>query len=76
MYDNEYNFSFQVNVTAESARGLVEDIASVLSDTKPEDQTSDNLDTVANVLQDVVGLLNEDANFTVDEDVSLAQEII
>ena len=52
----------------------MEDIASVLSDTKPEDQTSDNLDTVANILQDVVGLLSADANFTVDEDVSLAQE--
>ena len=58
-------------MTAESATRLVENIANVLSDANPEDQTADNLDTVATILQDVVELLSADVNFTVNENVSL-----
>ena len=58
----------QTVVTAESASELVQNITSALGSTNEEDQTTDNLNLVTNVLEDVVGLLNQ-GNFTIDEDV-------
>ena len=55
-------------MTAESASELVQNITSALGSTNEEDQTTDNLNLVTNVLEDVVGLLNQ-GNFTIDEDV-------
>ena len=57
-----------MNVTADSAAELVDSLASTLEGSIEQVQTEDNLDRVTNVLEDVVGLL-EEGNFTVDESV-------
>ena len=46
----------------------MKNLTNILEDSNTEDQTTENLDIVSEVLQDVVGLLNEE-NFLVDEDV-------
>ena len=55
-------------MTVETASMLVEDITSVLATSNEEDQTTENIDIVTNILKDVVGLLGN-SNFTVDENV-------
>ena len=55
-------------MTADNAAELVNNLTSVLGDSIEQVQTTENLNIVANVLEDVVGLLNE-GNFTVDESV-------
>ena len=57
-----------MNVTADSAAELVDSLASTLEGSIEQVQTEDNLDRVTNVLEDVVGLL-EEGSFTVDESV-------
>ena len=58
----------QAIVTVETASMLIEDITSVLDTTNEEDQTTENINIVTNVLKDVVGLLGN-SNFTVDKNV-------
>ena len=55
-------------MTADSAAGLVQNISNVLSNTNEEDRTPENLDIVSNVLEDVVGLI-DNGNFTINENV-------
>ena len=55
-------------MTADSAAVLVKNISNVLSYANEEDQTLENLDIVSNVLEDVVGLI-DDGNFTINENV-------
>ena len=57
-----------MNVTSDSAAELVDSLASTLEGSIEQVQTEENLDRVTNVLEDVVGLLDE-GNFTVDESV-------
>ena len=59
---------FLQTVTADTASDLVEGITNILDDTSVEDQTTDNLALVTNVLDSVVGLL--DGDFNVSESVS------
>ena len=59
---------FLQTVTADTASDLVEGITDILDDTSVEDQTTDNLALVTNVLDSVVGLL--DGGFNVSESVS------
>ena len=58
----------QAIVTVETASMLIEDITSVLDTSNEEDQTTENINIVTNVLKDVVGLLGN-SNFTVDKNV-------
>ena len=58
-----------MNVTADSAAQLVDSLTSTLDGSIEQVQTGENLVIVTNVLEDVVGLLDE-GNFTVDESVS------
>ena len=51
---------------------LVEDITTVLGSSNEEDQTTENINIVSDILKGVVGLLNSD-NFTVDENVRKTQ---
>ena len=55
-------------MTAETVSELVSNITTILGDSNEQDQTTENLGIVTAVLQDVVGLLNEE-NVLVDEDV-------
>ena len=57
-----------MNVTSDSAAELVDSLASTLDGSIEQVQTEENLDRVTNVLEGVVGLLDE-GNFTVDESV-------
>ena len=55
-------------MTADNAAELVNNLTSILGDSIEQVQTTENLNIVANVLEDVVGLLDE-GNFTVDKNV-------
>ena len=55
-------------VTADNAAELLNNLTNVLGDSIEQVQTTENLNIVANVLEDVVDLLDE-GNFTVDESV-------
>ena len=55
-------------MTADSAAELMDGIASTLGDAIEQVQTKDNLGRVTNILEDIVGLI-EQRNFTVDESV-------
>ena len=57
-----------MDVTADNAADLLNNLTNVLGDSIEQVQTTENLDIVANVLEDVVDLLNV-GNFTVDESV-------
>ena len=61
-------YYLQIQVTAESASGLVENITNVLETVNEEDETSDNLNVVANILEDVVGLISN-GTFAIDKSV-------
>ena len=55
-------------MTAESASAVVQEITSILDSSQEEDQTTDNVNIVTNVLRGVASLLDS-ANFTVEESV-------
>ena len=55
-------------VTAENAAELLSNLTNVLGDSIEQVQTTENLNIVANVLEDVVDLLDV-GNFSVDESV-------
>ena len=56
----------------DNAAELVSNLTLVLGDAIEQEQTTDNLNIVANVLEGVVDLL--EGNFTVDESVSKAPQ--
>ena len=56
-----------IQVTADSADEIIDNIASTLDSTNDEDQNPEVLSAITNVLVNVVDLL--DGNFTVDESV-------
>lgn len=66
-YERHLSF-LQIEVTPETASGLVQNISSVLNNANEEDQTSDNLGRVTEVLEDVVGLITN-GTFAIDENV-------
>ena len=55
-------------VTADNAAELLNNLTNVLGDSIEQVQTTENLNIVANVLEDVVDLLDV-GNFSVDESV-------
>ena len=65
------NIVTQVEVTADSASELVDSIATIIDTTIAEDQNTEILNVVTNVLENVRDLILENENFTVDESVSL-----
>ena len=52
---------------------MVNNLTIILEDSNAEDQTTENLDIVSEVLQDVVGLLG---NFSVDEEVKYLKKMV
>lgn len=52
---------------------MVNNLTIILDDSNTEDQTTENLVIVSEVLQDVVGLLG---NFSVDEEVRYLKKIV
>ena len=64
----------QINVTAEAAEMIISSVSEIISDFVPADQDEDNLNIVANVYEQVGGLINE-GRLDASENVSSAHII-